>query len=424
MVLVVALHGQVVDNSVTLDVSGVRTILHDDRWSVQVDTVVNNQQRVRVVNDIVVNRNTVQILLQQVLEEEILLLQRSLLLLNGKLIEMHLVVALVEVVKLLKLVVRVRINSNNLIDHLLRLLLGVGIALVEWKDLFFLSFELTAELSCLQNALTKALVASKSLHALQTVGHESAQMLLLLLTELLHLLFEVVVVVHDCGTLTFESIVTIVVFTLDLRGLESKSLGLLLYTVDRKGHRLDVSGRPIVAVEKLRVHKSLWLGLVHVLLETDFEGVVEVVNLLDEIHLHSLLLLNILVTGLLLLSKEGFVDLLELGLFLFLNGVDHLTELSGLRLVSTGDIRLLPVILFLENADVSVEFFLKTTHARALKINQVIDVNQMVSKGHLILFLGFVEVTIKHLKDSILGIDLTIVVLLVDLNLLFQGFCL
>ena len=36
---------------------------------------------------------------------------------------------------------------------------------------------------------------------------------------------------------------------------------------------------------------------------------------------------------------------------------------------------------------------------------------------------GLVEVTIEHLKNGVLCIDLTIVVLLVDLNLLLESFC-
>ena len=46
----------------------------------------------------------------------------------------------------------------------------------------------------------------------------------------------------------------------------------------------------------------------------------------------------------------------------------------------------------------------------------------MVSKCHLVLLLSLIEITIKHLQDSILGVDLTIVVLLEYLNLLFERF--
>ena len=46
----------------------------------------------------------------------------------------------------------------------------------------------------------------------------------------------------------------------------------------------------------------------------------------------------------------------------------------------------------------------------------------MISKSHLVLLFSLIEVTVKHLKDSVLGINLSVVVLLVDLNLLLESF--
>ena len=131
MIVVVMLPGKVVDNRVALDVGGGGAILHNDRWAVQVDTVVDNKQRVVVVDDIVVDADAIEVLLEQVLEEEVLLLKGCLLLLDRKLVKVDLVVALVEVVELLVLIVGVRVNTDNLIDHLVRLLLGIGVGLVE-----------------------------------------------------------------------------------------------------------------------------------------------------------------------------------------------------------------------------------------------------------------------------------------------------
>ena len=105
VVISVVLERKVVDDRVTLDVSGCSTIFHDDRRPVEVDAVIDDEKRVVVVDDIVVDTDTIQVLLQQVLEEEVLLLKSSLLLLDSKLIEVNLVVALVEVVKLLEFVV-------------------------------------------------------------------------------------------------------------------------------------------------------------------------------------------------------------------------------------------------------------------------------------------------------------------------------
>ena len=131
MIVVVMLSSKVVDNSVALDVGGGGTILHNDWRAVQVDTVVDHEQRVVVVDDVVVDADAIKILLEQVFEEEVLLLEGGLLLLDSELVKIDLVVALIEVVELLVLIVGVRVNANDLIDHLVRLLLSIGVGLVE-----------------------------------------------------------------------------------------------------------------------------------------------------------------------------------------------------------------------------------------------------------------------------------------------------
>lgn len=89
----------------------------------------------------------------------------------------------------------------------------------------------------------------------------------------------------------------------------------------------------------------------------------------------------------------------------------------------------LNVVLFgikfiLEDVGISLKLFMKTTESALLESDQVIHVHEMVTKGHLILLFGFVKVTVKHLEDGIFGVDLSVVVLLVDLNLLLEGFSL
>ena len=182
MILIIALHGEVVNNGVALDVGRGCAIFHNNRRTVQVHAVVNDQERVVVVDNIVVHTDTIQVLLEQVLEEEVLLLEGSLLLLDGQLVEVDFVVTLVEAVQLSELVIGVWVDTNDLLNHLVRLFLGIWVRLVEWKHLFFLSLELTAELSCLEDSFTKMLVATESLHALQTVSDQCAQMLTLLVS--------------------------------------------------------------------------------------------------------------------------------------------------------------------------------------------------------------------------------------------------
>lgn len=64
MVSGISLHGGVVDDDVTFNEGLVRLALHFlNRWSVQVDLRVDNQERVVRIDDIVVDANTIQVLL-------------------------------------------------------------------------------------------------------------------------------------------------------------------------------------------------------------------------------------------------------------------------------------------------------------------------------------------------------------------------
>ena len=160
MIIVVALQGEVVDDGVSFDIGRGCAIFHDDRRSVQVHAVINDQERVVVVNNVVVHTDTIQVLLEQVLEEEVLLLEGCFLLLDGQLVEVDLVITLVKAIQLLELVIGVGINSDDFLNHLVRLLLGIRVRLVEGKHLLFLSLELTAKLSCLKDALTERLITA------------------------------------------------------------------------------------------------------------------------------------------------------------------------------------------------------------------------------------------------------------------------
>lgn len=82
----------------------------------------------------------------------------------------------------------------------------------------------------------------------------------------------------------------------------------------------------------------------------------------------------------------------------------------------------LPIIFVFENPCVSLELLVQASQATFLQGDQIVNVDQMIAQGHLVLFLGFVQVTIEHLQDGIFGIDLSIVVLLVNLNDLLELF--
>lgn len=84
------------------------------------------------------------------------------------------------------------------------------------------------------------------------------------------------------------------------------------------------------------------------------------------------------------------------------------------------DLLLLAVELSLDDGDISLELLMQASQSRVLQCDELVNMNQVVAKGHLVLLLGLVEVAIDHLQDGILGIDLSVVILLIDLHLLLE----
>ena len=201
MVVGLSLHLCVVNDKITFD-KGLLLGLFDDRRPVEIDLVVNYEEGVVRIEHIVVNRHAIQVLLEQVLEEQILLLERSFLLLNSQLIQVDLVVPLVEVVQLLELIVGILINPDNLFDVHFCFDHAVGITLVEGKYLLLFGLELTAKLRSLEDLLTKRLVITEGLHTLEGVHGKHANMTLLLITLLVHVLLQLLVMVVDLHLLS------------------------------------------------------------------------------------------------------------------------------------------------------------------------------------------------------------------------------
>jgi len=88
--------------------------------------------------------------------------------------------------------------------------------------------------------------------------------------------------------------------------------------------------------------------------------------------------------------------------------------------VAVLDLLLLAVELSLDYGDISLELLMQASQSRVLQGDELVNMNQVVAKGHLVLLLGLVEVAIDHLQYGILGIDLSIVILLIDLHLLLE----
>jgi len=144
VVIGVTLHRGVGNDGVALDHGGVGATVPDDRWPVELQLVVDNQQRVGVVDNVIIDTHTVQVLLEQILEESVFLLKSGLLLFDGQLVKQDLVVTLVELVQVLELLVSFLVEALDLVDADLGLVLDIRVRLVERKDLFFLRFKLAA----------------------------------------------------------------------------------------------------------------------------------------------------------------------------------------------------------------------------------------------------------------------------------------
>ena len=88
------------------------------------------------------------------------------------------------------------------------------------------------------------------------------------------------------------------------------------------------------------------------------------------------------------------------------------------------NVTFLSVEFIFNDVDIKFEFFIKASEAWLLQRDEIINMDQVVAKSHLILLLGFVQVTIKHLKNGVFGVNLSVVILLENLNFFFKLLCL
>lgn len=242
------MHSAIVDDVVGVDDGLVWSTVpgHSlDGRAIEVNLVVNDKERVVGIHHVVVDTDTIQILLQQTLEEHVLLLQCSLLFVDGKSVKEDLVEAFVELVEKLELVILLLLEAFNsfygdLRETFLGASCGIGVTLIERQYLLLLSLELAAEFCSLENFLSKSLILSELIHAHLGVKCEVAEAALLILAELDHLLFEVVVVLHDHLFLLAQFMVTLVALTLILLDLEGPVSDLFFQTVDTTLEGVDL----------------------------------------------------------------------------------------------------------------------------------------------------------------------------------------
>lgn len=245
-------------------------------------------------------------------------------------------------------------------------------------------------------------------------------MLLLVFTQNLHLLLECVVVVNHLPELLLDSVVAVGVLAPVLLFLEGEELvfGLKLGYVVLV--HLDLLSRRLAILEELLVVVGALVRVSDVLGKMNFKLVVQMLDFLYQIVLDRLQILVVLVFGFFALRVMYVLHFFELGGLLFLDALDHFAQFPRLLQMVALDVGPLPIVLVLDDFDVSVKFFLEAAESRVLKVDQVVDVDKVVAEGHLVLLLGFVEVAIQHLQDGVFGIDFAVVVLLVNLDVLLQ----
>lgn len=152
----------------------------------------------------------------------------------------------------------------------------------------------------------------------------------------------------------------------------------------------------------------------------DLELFIKLFNLANEDELHTFELFDVSVFRLFTECFEIAGHKSKFGVFFVSDGLDHLTELFSFEVMSLLDVFALTIILVFDDLNITLELFMKTTETTLLEGDQVIDVDEMVSQSHLVLLFSFIEITIVHLDHSFLGVNLSVVVLLVDLDVFLK----
>mmetsp|Transcript_62615 Transcript_62615/g.149378 ORF Transcript_62615/g.149378 Transcript_62615/m.149378 type:complete len:351 (-) Transcript_62615:449-1501(-) len=177
-----------------------------DRHVVQIDLAVHHQKRVRGRQHVLVDADTIQELLQNGAQLYILLGETLSFLFHGVVVQLHLVEALEEVVKISPLVdAHVR---KLLLDFLSKVLIAeFQLALfellqdvtgeVKWKNLLTLRFKLPAQLRCLQYAFGQGQLIFQRLDAVPRIHGQIRQALLALGSEVIHLRLQLLEVLGD-----------------------------------------------------------------------------------------------------------------------------------------------------------------------------------------------------------------------------------
>lgn len=135
------------------------------------------------------------------------------------------------------------------------------------------------------------------------------------------------VVLHDFFSFLLQKVVSFLAFLFLLSNFESKEGCLLVGSLDLPLELVDALGLFLVVIQHLSVPLRLGVGVSHVLGETVFKLVVQLFDLLDEVVLHGLEILYVLVLDLLSRVLVEVLHVVQLLLLLLFDGLDHVSEL-------------------------------------------------------------------------------------------------
>jgi hypothetical protein len=112
-------------------------------------------------------------------------------------------------------------------------------------------------------------------------------------------------------------------FTLILLHLERPVCYLFFQSIDVSLEIVDSLTGFFVVLEEAAIVFSLLFGIRHVSIEINFEFLVEILNLLDQVMLHRLEFLHVLVLSLLSERLEVILHLLKFCILLLINRLNH-----------------------------------------------------------------------------------------------------
>lgn len=134
---------------------------------------------------------------------------------------------------------------------------------------------------------------------------------------------------------------------------------LLFKSLNLVSKRFDVSTVLLVLAQLVLVLFDPRVRFRRVTVEFNFKFLIERVDLLDQLMLHTLKLLHVLVLGFLSCGLEVTLHLLLLKVLFFLDCGNHFLEFKSLLLMTAHDFVFLCVELTLDDVQVAFEFFMQ-----------------------------------------------------------------